>query len=154
MTAVAFFGGSLFACLYCVPLFDRMPLTNSEFKSSSSHLRSEIESNSRAVSCSSFFLLVDFQRRLWPFHKSFFLLFLQQSNQPKPTSSSSTSGNTHSSSLSGGRRPVKVWNAARTVRKAFVVSTYDEFHRKGREKLGLGKVEPVRVVLEADGTQV
>ena len=35
-----------------------------------------------------------------------------------------------------------------------MVSTYEEFHRKGREKLGLGKVEPVRVVLEMDGTQV
>ena len=43
---------------------------------------------------------------------------------------------------------------SRTVRKALVVSTYEEFHRKGREKLGLGKVEPVRVVLESDGTQV
>ncbi len=42
----------------------------------------------------------------------------------------------------------------RTVRKALVVSTYEEFHRKGREKLGLGKVEPIRVVLESDGTQV
>ena len=49
---------------------------------------------------------------------------------------------------------LKVWNAARTVRKALVVSTYEEFHRKGREKLGLGKVEPIRVVLESDGTQV
>ena len=58
-----------------------------------------------------------------------------------------------SHSAGGGRRPVKIWNAARTVRKALVVSTYDEFHRKGREKLGLGKVEPVRVVLESDGTQ-
>ena len=56
--------------------------------------------------------------------------------------------------IGGGRRPVKVWNAARTVRKALVVSTYEEFHRKGREKLGLGKVEPLRVVLESDGTQV
>ena len=35
-----------------------------------------------------------------------------------------------------------------------MVSTYEEFHRKGREKLGLGKVEPIRVVLESDGTQV
>ena len=57
-------------------------------------------------------------------------------------------------SAGGGRRPVKIWNAARTVRKALVVSTYEEFHRKGREKLGLGKVEPIRVVLESDGTQV
>ena len=53
-----------------------------------------------------------------------------------------------------GRRPVKIWNAARTVRKALVVSTYEEFQRIGREKLGLGKAEPIRVVLESDGTQV
>ena len=86
--------------------------------------------------------------------------------------SSSSSKGVHSAG--GGRRPVKIWNAARTVRKALVreiglnrpgelvmviffykvVSTYEEFHRKGREKLGLGKVEPVRVVLESDGTQV
>ncbi len=49
---------------------------------------------------------------------------------------------------------MKVWNAARTVRKSLVVSSYDELQRKGRDKLGLGKVEPVRIVTEADGTQV
>ena len=57
-------------------------------------------------------------------------------------------------SAGGGRRPVKVWNAARTVRKALVVATYEEFQRKGREKIGLNPSEPVRVVLEGDGTQV
>ena len=40
------------------------------------------------------------------------------------------------------------------MRKALVVSTYEEFQRIGREKLGLGKAEPIRVVLESDGTQV
>ena len=35
-----------------------------------------------------------------------------------------------------------------------MVSTYEEFQRIGREKLGLGKAEPIRVVLESDGTQV
>lgn len=54
----------------------------------------------------------------------------------------------------GGRRPVKVWSANRAVRKAIVVATYEEFQRKAREKLGLGKTEPVRIVLEADGTLV
>ena len=49
---------------------------------------------------------------------------------------------------------MKVWNAARTIRKALVVSTYEEFQRKGREKVGLSPSEPVRVVLESDGTQV
>ena len=57
-------------------------------------------------------------------------------------------------SAGGGRRPVKVWNAARTIRKALVVATYEEFQRKGREKVGLSPSEPVRVVLEGDGTQV
>ena len=72
----------------------------------------------------------------------------------KPATSASSGGGGGIHSAGGGRRPVKIWNAARTVRKALVVSTYEEFHRKGREKLGLGKVEPIRVVLEADGTQV
>ena len=57
-------------------------------------------------------------------------------------------------SAGGGRRPVKVWNSGRTVRKALVVSTYEEFQRKGREKLGLSSEEPVCIVLEGDGTQV
>ena len=59
-----------------------------------------------------------------------------------------------SHSAGGGRRPVKVWNSGRTIRKALVVSTYDEFQRKGREKLGLSSEEPISVVLEGDGTQV
>ena len=54
----------------------------------------------------------------------------------------------------GGRRPVKVWNSGRTIRKALVVSTYEEFQRKGREKLGLSSEEPINIVLEGDGTQV
>ena len=61
-------------------------------------------------------------------------------------------GSSHSHG--GGRRPVKVWNAARNVRKALVVGTYEEFLRKGRDKLCVGSGEPVRVVLETDGTQV
>lgn len=35
-----------------------------------------------------------------------------------------------------------------------VVGSYEEFLRKGREKLCVSAVEPVRVVLETDGTQV
>lgn len=61
------------------------------------------------------------------------------------------SGSSHSH---GGRRPVKVWNANRNVRKALVVGTYDEFLRKGRDKLCVSVGEPVRIVLESDGTQV
>jgi len=63
-------------------------------------------------------------------------------------------GQGSSHSHGGGRRPVKVWNAARNVRKALVVGTYDEFLRKGRDKLCVGAGELVRVVLETDGTQV
>lgn len=59
-----------------------------------------------------------------------------------------------SSHSHGGRRPVKVWNANRNVRKALVVGTYDEFLRKGRDKLCVSVGEPVRIVLESDGTQV
>ena len=59
-----------------------------------------------------------------------------------------------SHSAGGGRRPVKVWNSGRTIRKALVVSTYEEFQRKGREKLGLSSEEPISIVLEGDGTQV
>jgi len=47
-----------------------------------------------------------------------------------------------------------VWNANRNIKKALVVGTYEEFLRKGREKLLLGGGEPLRVVLETDGTQV
>ena len=32
----------------------------------------------------------------------------------------------------GDRRPVKVWNANRNIKKALVVGTYDEFLRKGK----------------------
>jgi len=61
----------------------------------------------------------------------------------------SSSSNSHS-----GRRPVKIWNANRNVRKALVVGTYEEFLRKGREKLSVSIGEPLRIVLESDGTQV
>jgi len=40
------------------------------------------------------------------------------------------------------------------VRKALVVGTYEEFLRKGRDKLCVSVGEPVRIVLESDGTQV
>jgi len=68
-----------------------------------------------------------------------------------------TGGNavgSHSSHAHGGRRPVKVWNANRNVKKALVVATYEEFLRKGREKLSVSGGESLRIVLESDGTQV
>ena len=91
------------------------------------------------------------------------IFYLQISNKPSSAvairgdiKSGSGYGNDLRSlhSAGGGRRPVKVWNAARTIRKALVVATYEEFQRKGREKVGLSPSEPVRVVLEGDGTQV
>ena len=92
---------------------------------------------------------VGFFQSLYSYYTFLYFQRLHSSSHKPPSSSS---GGMHSAG--GGRRPVKIWNGARTVRKALVVSTYEEFHRKGREKLGLGKVEPVRVVLESDGTQV
>ena len=74
--------------------------------------------------------------------------------EPRSGGGGSSYGGGGIHSAGGGRRPVKVWNQARTVRKALVVGTYEEFQRKGREKLGFGISEPVKVVLEADGTQV
>ncbi len=53
-----------------------------------------------------------------------------------------------------GRRPVKVWNCSRTLRKALVVASFEELLKKGKEKLCMAKNEHIRIVLEADGTQV
>ena len=63
--------------------------------------------------------------------------------EPVPSAAPTSAPNLHSAG--GGRRPVKVWNAARTVRKALVVATYEEFQRKGREKIGLSQSEPVLI---------
>ncbi|XP_042879693.1 uncharacterized protein LOC122258050 isoform X5 [Penaeus japonicus] len=52
-----------------------------------------------------------------------------------------------------GKRPYKVWDSGRQVRKGLVVSSFNELIEKGREKLDLGEVR-IKVVLEADGTQV
>nr|XP_045602346.1 uncharacterized protein LOC123760642 isoform X4 [Procambarus clarkii] len=52
-----------------------------------------------------------------------------------------------------GKRPYKVWDSGRQVRKGLVVSSFNELIEKGREKLELGEVR-IKVVLEADGTQV
>ena len=38
---------------------------------------------------------------------------------------------------SGDRRPVKVWNANRNIKKALVVGTYEEFLRKGNNSLNI-----------------
>ncbi|KAK7067062.1 hypothetical protein SK128_022422 [Halocaridina rubra] len=64
--------------------------------------------------------------------------------QPQPSSS-------HSKGK--GKRPYKVWDSGRQIRKGLVVSSFNELIEKGREKLELGEVR-IKVVLEADGTQV
>ncbi|XP_076057122.1 uncharacterized protein LOC143034649 [Oratosquilla oratoria] len=52
-----------------------------------------------------------------------------------------------------GKRPYKVWDSGRQIRKGLVASSFGELIQKGREKLDMGEAR-IRVVLEADGTQV
>ncbi|XP_076459061.1 DNA fragmentation factor subunit alpha-like isoform X2 [Babylonia areolata] len=51
-------------------------------------------------------------------------------------------------------RPFKVWNAERSLKKSLVAGTLSELIQKGCEKLGLPYNNEIRVVLEADGTEV
>ncbi|KAK7863889.1 hypothetical protein R5R35_007222 [Gryllus longicercus] len=53
-----------------------------------------------------------------------------------------------------GKRPFKIWDSWRNVRKGLVVSSFEELVLRGKEKLGVLATEPVRLVLESDGTQV
>lgn len=53
-----------------------------------------------------------------------------------------------------GKRPFKIWDSWRNVRKGLVVSSFEELLIRGREKLSVPATEPVRLVLDADGTQV
>lgn len=55
---------------------------------------------------------------------------------------------------SRGKRPFKLWDGRRSVRKGLVVGSLEELVQRGREKLGVSVGEPVRLVLESDGTQV
>lgn len=79
---------------------------------------------------------------------------------------------------SRGKRPLKIWDSWRNVRKGVVVGTFEEllvrglllitcmqinefsiilyfqFTFKGKDKLGVPASEPVRLVLESDGTQI
>ncbi|XP_056641124.1 uncharacterized protein LOC130447999 isoform X3 [Diorhabda sublineata] len=55
---------------------------------------------------------------------------------------------------SRGKRPFKLWDGRRNVRKGLVVGSLEELILRGRDKLGLSIGEPVRLVLESDGTQV
>uniref|UniRef100_A0AAR5PNE7 CIDE-N domain-containing protein n=1 Tax=Dendroctonus ponderosae TaxID=77166 RepID=A0AAR5PNE7_DENPD len=53
-----------------------------------------------------------------------------------------------------GKRPFKLWDGQRSVRKGLVVGSLEELVARGRDKLGVTAQEPVRLVLESDGTQV
>ncbi|EDW73782.1 uncharacterized protein Dwil_GK19508 [Drosophila willistoni] len=55
---------------------------------------------------------------------------------------------------SRGKRPLKIWDSWRNVRKGVVVGTFEELLVRGKDKLGVPSSEPVRVVLECDGTQI
>ncbi|XP_055704227.1 uncharacterized protein LOC129802445 isoform X1 [Phlebotomus papatasi] len=54
----------------------------------------------------------------------------------------------------GGKRPLKIWDSWRNIRKGLVVGSFEELLVRGKDKLGVPASEPVRVVLECDGTQV
>ncbi|XP_039747184.1 uncharacterized protein LOC120624606 isoform X2 [Pararge aegeria] len=53
-----------------------------------------------------------------------------------------------------GKRPFKIWDSSRNVRKGLVVTSFEELIHRGKEKLSVAAGEPVRLVLESDGTQV
>ncbi|XP_055855081.1 uncharacterized protein LOC129918505 isoform X2 [Episyrphus balteatus] len=55
---------------------------------------------------------------------------------------------------SRGKRPLKIWDSWRNVRKGVVVGSFEELIVRGKDKLGVPASEPVRVVLECDGTQI
>ncbi|XP_020279201.1 uncharacterized protein LOC109852443 isoform X2 [Pseudomyrmex gracilis] len=52
------------------------------------------------------------------------------------------------------KRPFKIWDSWRNVRKGLVVSNFEELIVRGKEKLGVPQNENVSLVLESDGTQV
>ncbi|XP_011306246.1 uncharacterized protein Drep2 [Fopius arisanus] len=52
------------------------------------------------------------------------------------------------------KRPFKIWDSWRNVRKGLVVSNFEELLHRGKEKLGVPQNEIVSFVLESDGTQV
>ncbi|XP_066902536.1 uncharacterized protein [Halyomorpha halys] len=53
-----------------------------------------------------------------------------------------------------GKRPFKIWDSWRNVRKSLVVKDLKDLEQRGKEKLQIPVNEPVRLVLESDGTQV
>ncbi|KAJ6641410.1 Cell death activator CIDE-3, partial [Pseudolycoriella hygida] len=55
---------------------------------------------------------------------------------------------------SRGKRPLKIWDSYRNIRKGLVVGSFEELLVRGKDKLGVSASESVRLVLECDGTQV
>ncbi|KAF6209511.1 hypothetical protein GE061_015258 [Apolygus lucorum] len=53
-----------------------------------------------------------------------------------------------------GKRPFKIWDSWRNIRKSLVVNSLKDLETRGKEKLQVPPNEPVRLVLESDGTQV
>ncbi|XP_054285736.1 uncharacterized protein LOC129002497 [Macrosteles quadrilineatus] len=53
-----------------------------------------------------------------------------------------------------GKRPFKIWDSWRNIRKSLVVNSLKDLEFRGKEKLNVPPNEPVRLVLESDGTQV
>ncbi|VVC45874.1 CIDE-N domain [Cinara cedri] len=55
---------------------------------------------------------------------------------------------------SRGKRPFKIWDGFRNIRKSLVVSSLKDLEIRGKEKLNIAQNESVRLVLETDGTQI
>ncbi|RZF45161.1 hypothetical protein LSTR_LSTR007124 [Laodelphax striatellus] len=53
-----------------------------------------------------------------------------------------------------GKRPFKIWDSWRNIRKSLVVNSLKDLELRGREKLQIPSSETVKLVLESDGTQV
>ncbi|XP_025203484.1 uncharacterized protein LOC112600467 isoform X2 [Melanaphis sacchari] len=55
---------------------------------------------------------------------------------------------------SRGKRPFKIWDGFRNIRKSLLASSLKDLEIRGKEKLNIAPNEPVRLVLETDGTQI
>ncbi|XP_011502470.1 PREDICTED: uncharacterized protein LOC105365895 isoform X2 [Ceratosolen solmsi marchali] len=55
---------------------------------------------------------------------------------------------------SRSKKPFKIWDSWRNIRKGLVVSNLEELVHRGKEKLGIPINENVVLVLESDGTQI
>uniref|UniRef100_A0A2S2PL34 Cell death activator CIDE-3 n=1 Tax=Schizaphis graminum TaxID=13262 RepID=A0A2S2PL34_SCHGA len=55
---------------------------------------------------------------------------------------------------SRGKRPFKIWDGFRNIRKSLLASSLKDLEIRGKEKLNIAPNESVRLVLETDGTQI